>query len=348
MAERTPLIMGDILNEINVPDLGGALADLKTKEIETQKDIFAEKERKAWDKSMEARCDFKRMVRLTRRASVFFFSLWQKSLFGRTLTDIKGDEQMVDFFADEISPLIQDIVGEDLNKGDWCVITTPKRRHTVKNFATRISEKIAEKLNKDKIVVTANDCRNIILDLFKELWVDPINKQKELEKSNKNYSSETFSNFLNSYLYSKKLASNGYMRTQFTSMLVSKFIEGITIELNEDCPLLSNIKVDKETEILINILKHFSYVYLINSAMLKVVENRGYEIIKTMFERFTKSEDGYKLLPEDFQFLYFKAPNEAVKKRVICDFIAGMTDRYALEFYGRLFSENPQTIFKPL
>ena len=218
----------------------------------------------------------------------------------------------------------------------------------MKNFATRISEKIAEKLNKDKIVVTANDCRNIILDLFKELWVDPINKQKELEKSNKNYSSETFSNFLNSYLYSKKLASNGYMRTQFTSMLVSKFIEGITIELNEDCPLLSNIKVDKETEILINILKHFSYVYLINSAMLKVVENRGYEIIKTMFERFTKSEDGYKLLPEDFQFLYFKAPNEAVKKRVICDFIAGMTDRYALEFYGRLFSENPQTIFKPL
>lgn len=146
MAERTPLIMGDILNEINVPDLGGALADLKSKEIESQKDIFAEKERKAWDKSMEARCDFKRMVRLTRRASVFFFSLWQKSLFGRTLTDIKGDEQMVDFFCDEISPLIQDIVGEDLDKGDWCVITTPKRRHTVKNFATRISEKIAEKL----------------------------------------------------------------------------------------------------------------------------------------------------------------------------------------------------------
>lgn len=35
-------------------------------------------------------------------------------------------------------------------------------------------------------------------------------------------------------------------------------------------------------------------------------------------------------------------------KRVICDFIAGMTDRYAMEFYGRLFSENPQTIFKPL
>ena len=29
----------------------------------------------------------------------------------------------------------------------WCIITTPKRRHLVKNFATRISEKIATHLN---------------------------------------------------------------------------------------------------------------------------------------------------------------------------------------------------------
>jgi dGTPase len=36
------------------------------------------------------------------------------------------------------------------------------------------------------------------------------------------------------------------------------------------------------------------------------------------------------------------------KARVLCDFIAGMTDRYAVEFYGRSPSENPQTIFTPL
>ena len=29
-------------------------------------------------------------------------------------------------------------------------------------------------------------------------------------------------------------------------------------------------------------------------------------------------------------------------------FIAGMTDRYAVEFYGRLNSDTPQTVFKPL
>ena len=36
------------------------------------------------------------------------------------------------------------------------------------------------------------------------------------------------------------------------------------------------------------------------------------------------------------------------RERTICDFIAAMTDRYALEFFGRLYSEGAQTIFKPL
>lgn len=59
----------------------------------------------------------------------------------------KNTDSMVAFFADSISPLIRDILGEELNTGAWCIVTTPKRRHLVKNFATRISELIAEQLN---------------------------------------------------------------------------------------------------------------------------------------------------------------------------------------------------------
>ena len=139
--------MQEFLTDISVPDLSGPL-DLSSPDVPTgQKDIFAIEKRKAWDKSVEARCDFTRRVRLTRRADVFFISLWQKSLYGRTLTDIKSDDTMVDFFADSISPLINDILGTDLQTGNWCIVTTPKRRHLVKNFATRISEQIAKHLN---------------------------------------------------------------------------------------------------------------------------------------------------------------------------------------------------------
>jgi dGTPase len=34
--------------------------------------------------------------------------------------------------------------------------------------------------------------------------------------------------------------------------------------------------------------------------------------------------------------------------RSVCDFVAGMTDRYAMEFYGRLHSDSAQSMFKPI
>ena len=139
------LDMDDILTDIVVPSLDCPLA-LESKERTASKDIFAEQKRHAWDKSVEARCDFSRKIRITRRGDVFFISLWQKSLYGRTLTDIKSDDSMVTFFAENVAPLIKEILGYTLNLGDWCIVTTPKRRHKVKNFATRISECIASKL----------------------------------------------------------------------------------------------------------------------------------------------------------------------------------------------------------
>ena len=143
---RNAIDMDEFLTEISVPDLSLPLSLSSPETSHEPKDIFAVDKRKAWDKSVEARCDFSRKVRLTRRGDVFFISLWQKSLYGRTLTDIKGDDTMVDFFADNIAPLIQEILGYDLQSGQWCIVTTPKRRHLVKNFATRISEQIAKQL----------------------------------------------------------------------------------------------------------------------------------------------------------------------------------------------------------
>jgi len=111
------------------------------------KDLFAVQQRKSWDKSQEARCDFTYKLRLTRRSNVNFISIWQKSIMGRTLTDIKSDPEMVAFFADSICPVISDIIGYNLSLGQWCVITSPKQRHKEKNFATLISERIGQKLD---------------------------------------------------------------------------------------------------------------------------------------------------------------------------------------------------------
>ena len=110
------------------------------------KDLFAVQQRKAWDKSQEARCDFDYKLRLTRRSNVNFVSIWQKSILGRTLTDIKSDPEMVVFFADSICPVIREMVGYNLSLGQWCVVTSPKRRHKEKNFASLISERLGQML----------------------------------------------------------------------------------------------------------------------------------------------------------------------------------------------------------
>jgi len=151
LVARAAVDLGELLAQIPKQSIGSALSDVTTSPSETSaahsKDLFEEKKRHAWDKSTEARCDFTYKPRITRRGDTWFFSLWQKSVFGRTLTDIKSDPSMVPFFADKVTWLIQDVLGEELNTAHWCICTTPKRRHLVKNFATLISEDIAHRLS---------------------------------------------------------------------------------------------------------------------------------------------------------------------------------------------------------
>lgn len=141
------LMLDDILKDISIPDMECALSSWLPENSPGQKDLFEEKKRKAWDKSMEARCDFARHIAMTRRSSVFFITIWKKSVMGRTLTEIKADEEMVPRFAEEVSALIKEVIGDSLERGQWAMITTPKRRHLTKNFATRISERMADILH---------------------------------------------------------------------------------------------------------------------------------------------------------------------------------------------------------
>jgi dGTP triphosphohydrolase len=58
------------------------------------------------------------------------------------------------------------------------------------------------------------------------------------------------------------------------------------------------------------------------------------------------SADGESILPGTFGQNYKRARNAAHRKRVLCDYIAGMTDRFAIEYHGRLYSDAPVSVFK--
>ena len=117
--------LDSVVNEIEIPSLPDISLDPLPKRSITDKKVT----RKSWEKEVEARCDFQYRLRITKRAGLMFMSIWQKSVFGRTLTDIKSDDNMVPFFAENLVSLIQDVLGNNLQKGKWAVVATPMRRH---------------------------------------------------------------------------------------------------------------------------------------------------------------------------------------------------------------------------
>ena len=141
--------LDEVLNDIEVPSLEAPNLDTSFV-CDKSKDLFAEKKRAAWKdvQQDEARCDFApNKVRISYRNPQFgIISLWKKSVYGRTLTDITSDPEMVEFFASNVAKLIYQILGSSLGHGDWAIVTSPKRRHKERNFASLISARLGSLL----------------------------------------------------------------------------------------------------------------------------------------------------------------------------------------------------------
>lgn len=151
-ARSGAIVLAEIVNDIEVPSLDAPdLGAFNPTASSAEKDLFAVKERKAWKEvqQAEARCDFSpnRHQISFRNPEFAIISLWKKSVYGRTLTEIKSDESMVEFFAVGMNKFIRQILGNHLSSGDWCIVTSPKRRHKTRNFASLISARLVELLS---------------------------------------------------------------------------------------------------------------------------------------------------------------------------------------------------------
>jgi dGTPase len=144
------------------------------------------------------------------------------------------------------------------------------------------------------------------------------------------------------YNAAKEIQENGYLRTSLTSQLVGEFIRGVSLVPDPDIPALSKVKVDEEIRLKIEVLKRYTFESHIEASRLKTVEFRGKEIVSEIFNCLKQQPN---LLPKDWRARYDALPSQNHKLRCICDFAAGMTDRYALEFFHRLKGD-PVSIFK--
>lgn len=146
---------------------------------------------------------------------------------------------------------------------------------------------------------------------------------------------------------SQELSESGYLRTKLSSALVHEAINSVEVKLDPKYPMLSEAYLNDEARLKVEILKQYTFESMIYSSRVKLPEFRGYEVVKSIFEALA-SEKGYLMMPDDVREHYRSASAEPQRLRIICDFVAGMTDRYATEFFDRLHSNAGHSMFKPV
>lgn len=122
------------------------------------------------------------------------------------------------------------------------------------------------------------------------------------------------------------------------SKLVGYFIEQIRVvsDNNFESPLLTyHVVMDEDTKVILEALKTIVFNRVIQRPSVQRIEFKGQHMIMQLFNAF--SENPQRLLPASTWVKYQHAENP---QRIICDYIAGMTDSFAIKTYTQLFSTN--------
>lgn len=114
-----------------------------------------------------------------------------------------------------------------------------------------------------------------------------------------------------------------------------------------ETPLLRlNVELANPFEELQKILGKVVRDLVILSPNVQQLEFKGQRIIIELFEAI--ATDPQRFLPESTSITFQNAESESNRQRVICDYIAGMTDEYAAKVYERIFCPHRGSVFDRL
>lgn len=141
-----------------------------------------------------------------------------------------------------------------------------------------------------------------------------------------------------------------YSRKQTIGEMVNYFITSTQIittnEQFENNLLKYNLALVPEADALLNYLKQCIFNNVIDSQEARTFEYGGQTVVLRLFDAISSNPGS--LLDNKNRVLFKQAEDETVAYRIVCDYLANMTDEYAYRMHERLFGFNTRTIFERL
>jgi dGTPase len=139
-------------------------------------------------------------------------------------------------------------------------------------------------------------------------------------------------------------------RKEAIGEMVNYFITAVDITLVEpefEQPMLqNNVTLHASARAFLEYCKACIYRCVIDSQAARTFEYGGQKVVLRLFEAFSSNPEN--LLDAKNRLLFQEAQDLASAQRVICDYVANMTDEYAYRMHERLFGFNTRTIFERL
>jgi len=163
---------------------------------------------------------------------------------------------------------------------------------------------------------------------------------------------EAFTDKKDSEFLKRLFSPETYLCKQAIGELVNYFItatEPVITNPDFDNDLLKyNIALHNEARKLLDFLIRCVYENVIDSHEARTFEYGGQNVVLRLFEAISSNPNS--LLNKKYRILYQNAAedSELAAFRVICDYIANMTDEYAYRMHERLFGFNTRTLFERL
>ncbi len=202
------------------------------------------------------------------------------------------------------------------------------------------------------IMNTADDIAYGVHDLEDAIHLQLIHRYQLDTEKFRSLMSEDFTNEEQQRILNQLFSHESYERKQAIGELVNYFITSVDIGINhedfENRLLRHKIVLRPSARALLDYLTESIFNYVIDSQEARTFEYGGQTVILRLFEAIEANPS--TLLNTKNRELFRKQSeiSEADGYRVICDYIANMTDEYAYRMHERLFGLNKRTVFERL